>query len=119
MFAHLLDAVARNPGTRSSEVRPDDPLDALIDELAGLRFSLILTARWEASSTEDWGRREELRARLATLRRRYADKIDEIAMTFGVPDAMRAQEYVERSVAVPRGIRLPMESWEEEIDPGI
>jgi hypothetical protein len=119
MLAHLLEAVAPSRDTRYSEVRPAGRLDGLIDELSGLRFTLILTARWEASSKDDWGRWEELRARLATLRRQYADKIDEIAMTISVPDAIRAQEYVERSVAVPGGLRLPMESWEEEIDPGI
>jgi hypothetical protein len=39
-------------------------------------------------------------------RLRYSQKIDEIAMNFGVQQAMRAQDSVEREVTVPRGARL-------------
>src|ERR1700691_6230459 len=71
------------------------------EELAALRFSIILTARWEASDSETPDRRAELRADLALLRKHYGDKIDEIAMTFGVEQAMKAKEEVERTVVVP------------------
>lgn len=90
------------------------------EELAALRFSIILTARWEASDNEIPERRAELRADLVLLRKHYGDKIDEIAMTFGVDQAMKAKEEVERTVVVPRDIA----SWEtpsdgrEEIDEG-
>ena len=76
------------------------------DELAALRFSIILTARWEASDTETSDRRAELRTDLARLRKRYGDKLDEIAMTFGVEQAVKAKEEVERTVVVPREIKL-------------
>jgi hypothetical protein len=76
------------------------------EELAALRFSIILTARWEASDSETSDRRSELRADLALLRKHYGDKIDEIAMTFGVGQAMKAKEEVERTVVVPREMHL-------------
>jgi hypothetical protein len=69
-----------------------------------LRFSIILTARWADSDSESPDRRAELRADLAQLRKHYGDKIDEIAMTFGVDQAMKAKEEVERTVVVPRDI---------------
>ena len=75
------------------------------EELGALRFSIILTARWEASDEENLEQRAELRAELALLRRHYDDKIDEIAMTFGVADAMRAKDRVERTVTVPRDLK--------------
>ena len=75
------------------------------EELGALRFSIILTARWEASDDECPEQRAELRADLALLRRHYDDKVDEIAMTFGVREAMKAKERVERTVRVPRDLR--------------
>jgi hypothetical protein len=84
------------------------------EELAALRFSIILTARWEASDDEDPQQRAELRADLSLLRRHYGDKIDELAMTFGVEEAMRAKDYVERTVVVPRDMKpLNMQHREE------
>jgi hypothetical protein len=75
------------------------------EELAALRFSIILTARWEASDDEDPQQRAELRADLSLLRRHFGDKIDEIAMTFGVEEAMKARDTVERTVVVPRDLK--------------
>jgi hypothetical protein len=75
------------------------------EELAALRFSVILTARWEASEDENPQERAELRADLSLLRRHYGDKIDEIAMTFGVEEAMKAKDQVERTVVVPRDMK--------------
>jgi len=75
------------------------------EELAALRFSIILTARWEASDDEDPQERAELRADLSLLRRHFGDKIDEIAMTFGVEEAMKAKDEVERTVVVPRDMK--------------
>ena len=86
------------------------------DELSALRFSIILTARWAASDSETPERRGELRADLAQLRKHYGDKIDEIAMTFGVDQAMKAKEEVERTVVVPRDTaawETPSEGGEE------
>ena len=79
------------------------------EELASLRFSIILTARWESSDREEPDRRAELRADLKLLRRHYEDKIDEMAMTFGVAQAMKAKEEVERTVVVPCDLKpLPI-----------
>ena len=75
------------------------------EELAALRFSIILTARWEASDDESPEQRAELRADLKLLRRQYGNKIDEIAMTFGVKEAMKAKDHVERTVVVPHDMR--------------
>ena len=75
------------------------------EELAALRFSIILTARWEASDDEDTEERAGLRADLSLLRRHFGDKIDEIAMTFGVEEAMKTKDHVERTVVVPRDLK--------------
>jgi len=90
------------------------------DELSALRFSVILTARWAASDSESPDRRAELRSDLALLRKHYSDKIDEIAMTFGIDQAMKAKEKVERTVVVPRDIvtfEMPSDG-SEELDEG-
>ncbi len=86
------------------------------EELGALRFSIILTARWEASDEENPEQRAELRSELALLRRHYDDKIDEIAMTFGVADAMRAKNRVERTVTVPRDLKpFTLQDAQEEL----
>lgn len=106
MSTHILHAPFANEtmGPASCYVR--ESREAMLayetDELAALRFSIILTARWEAATDEDSEHRAELREDLALLRRHYNDTIDEIAMTFGVAQAMKTKEEVERSVIVPR-----------------
>ncbi len=90
------------------------------EELSTLRFSIILTARWVDSDSETPEHRAELRADLAQLRKHYSDKIDEIAMTFGVDQAMKAKEEVERTVVVPRDMvtsETPSDG-EEEVEEG-
>jgi hypothetical protein len=101
MSTHLLDAVSTGPASRFAREKQKTLLALNTGELAGLRFSIILTAKWEASASVDVERRGELRSELAGLRRIYSQKIDEIAMTFGVQNAMNAKEDVERTVAVP------------------
>lgn len=76
-------------------------LAAEIEELARLRLSIVLTAKWEADRDEDEERRKELRGELESLRRHYFEKIDHIAMAFSVADAMKAKEQVERGVTLP------------------
>jgi len=84
------------------------------EELAALRFSIILTARWEASDDQDPEQRAELRADLLLLRRQFGDKIDELAMTFGVEEAMKAKDNIERTVVVPRDMKpMPIRREEE------
>jgi len=67
-----------------------------------LRFSIILTSRWVASEDEALGRRAELRSELKLLRNHYGDKIDEIAMTFGVRQGDRnsGRSRAERSLSL-------------------
>jgi hypothetical protein len=119
MYTYLLDEVSTGPATRFAQESGEGPLAASIDELAGLRFSIILTARWEGAASDNRELQEDLRARLVRLRRQYSDKIDEIAMAFGVQFALDAKDEVERSVIVPKGISLPVETRDEEIDPCI
>jgi len=116
MPTHLLEASIYH-GTRRAQARQGNHLAVCIEELANLRFTIILTAKWEASATEDVERRDDLRADLVSLRREYSKKIDEIAMTFGVQQAIDAKEEVERSVTVPQSIDLtdlPRDSKDQE-----
>jgi hypothetical protein len=101
-----LDPASINPAARYVRESREALLAYDIEELAVLRFSIILTARWEASGSEEPDRRAELRSELAILRKHYGDKIDEIAMTFGVVAGMNAKEEVERTVVVPRDMKL-------------
>jgi hypothetical protein len=104
----LFTGVTRpGPATRFVQEQREQLFASEMEELAGLRFSIIITAKWEASGEEDQQRREELRLELEDLRGRYLDKIDRIAMTFGVSRAMQAKEEVERNVTMPlRGLSL-------------
>ena len=114
MSAHLLDTVSFGPASRYAQEKLESSLAANTEELAGLRFSIILTAKWEASSNADAERRNELRAELSGLRRHYSQKIDEIAMTFGVQSAIKAKEEVERTVAIPLGMKPLMTPGEDD-----
>ena len=71
------------------------------EELGRLRFAVLLTARWEATGGESPEQRKELLQELRELRRLYGDKIDEIAMIYGVAEAMHAKEEIERTVTLP------------------
>ena len=104
-----LDLATIGPASRYIRDTRVELLDYETEELAALRFSIILTARWAASDDEPPERRAELRDELELLRQHYGDKIDEIAMTFGVQQAMEAQNEVERTVVVPRDLKpIPM-----------
>jgi len=88
-------------GTNFIEEKQQKLLAAEVEELAGLRFSIVITAKWEASRDEDPQRRAELRAELEDLRTRYFEKIDRIAMAFGVAIAIQVKEEVEHRVTLP------------------
>lgn len=106
MFTYLVDEISTVTDSNNDQLSEagKSELETSIDELASLRFSIILTARFADSPTQTLERREELHDRLATLRRQYSDKIDEIAMTLSVQAAMDAKDEVERTVEVPRGV---------------
>jgi len=89
------------PATRFIEEKQEQLLAAAAEELAALRFSIVLTARWEADRDEDPQRRMELRAELESLRACYFDKIDRIAMSLGVDIAMKVKQEVEQTVTHP------------------
>jgi hypothetical protein len=89
------------PASRYIRETREELLAYETEEIAAVRFSIILTARWAASDEETPERRAELRSELELLRKHYGDKIDEIAMTFGVQQAMETQNEVERTVVVP------------------
>ena len=110
-----LDASLLGPASRYIKETREALLVYETEELAALRFSIILTARWEASDDENPEQRAELRADLSLLRRHYGDKVDEIAMTFGVDAAMKAKEHVERTVMVPRDMKPLVIQREEEV----
>ena len=97
----ILDATSNGPPAQCGE----ESLAASIEELARLRFSIVLTANWEAHGSEDALSRKELRDDLDQLRALYFEKIDRIAMTFGVQQAMDAKDEVERRITVPHSGR--------------
>jgi len=110
-----LHSLLMGPSSRSIRESREAMLAYETEELAALRFSIILTARWEASDDEDPQQRAELCADLSLLRRHYGDKIDEMAMTFGVEEAMRAKDEVERTVVVPRDMKPLIIHREEQL----
>jgi hypothetical protein len=114
-----LDLASLNPASRYLHESREYMLTYQTEELAALRFSIILTARWEASGDEEPARRIELRNELMMLRKYYGDKIDDIAMTFGVTQAMKVKDEVEHSVTLPSEVKVSgmpetQNSFEEE-----
>jgi len=101
----VLEAVATAPASQRTHEQAEPHLAVVTGELATLRFSVILTAKWVSSEVESAERSTELRNELVELRRLYDDKIDQIAMTFGVQRAIKAKEEVERTVTLSRGIK--------------
>ncbi len=88
-----LDLATIGPASRYIRETRDELLTYETEELAAVRFSIILTARWAASDDETPEHRAELRSELALLRKHYGDKVDEIAMTFGVQQAGRMRKW--------------------------
>ena len=114
MAAHMLDA-SITPAARCLDQLESALLAGQTDELAGLRFSILLTAKWESSETVSGERRAELRHELSILRSLYLNQLDEIAMSFGVQKAIYLKEEIERTIAIPEEMcpsAIPAE-WEE------
>jgi hypothetical protein len=116
MSTATFELLSLSPGTSHLRETEEPTLAGAIEELVRLRFSILLTARWEAAETDDAERRGELRVELADLRKFYFDEIDEIAMTFGVQHAINAKEEVERNVILPRDAGMPGEPAEDGRD---
>lgn len=98
MPAQMLDAVSIDFATRRVHKTRDLSLAASAQELAILRSSILLTAKWKESSSEDPERRSELRTELVNLGCLYLERIDAIAMRYGVGKAMELKEQVERTI---------------------
>jgi hypothetical protein len=95
------DQMLVGPASRFVHEKWETLLAAEVEELASLRFSIVLTAKWESSCDGDPEQRQELRVELKNLRTRYYDKIDQIAMGFGVAQAMIAKDEVENRITRP------------------
>jgi hypothetical protein len=102
MSTFLFDAISHFPASWYEREKQETNLASFVDDLAVLHFSIVLTAKWEASDSEDEDRRAELREELAQLRHLYDEKLDHIAMTFGVDRAMKAKEEVEGVYRIAR-----------------
>jgi hypothetical protein len=114
MSTAVLDTAALIPASLHARLKRESNLAAFLQELAGLRFSIVLLARWEASDSVDQENRAELRHELKHLRALYLETIDELAMNFGVQQAMDAKKEVERTVEVPRDMMPPLKTRENE-----
>ena len=64
------------PATRFIQEKQQEQLASDVEELANIRFSIVITAKWANSPDEEPERRKELRDELDSLRYRYNDKID-------------------------------------------
>ncbi len=114
MPAPPVETAAIVPAAVFVRLKRETNLAAMTQELAGLRFSIILLARWEASRSVEAANLAELRRELDELRALYFDKIDALAMSFGVQQAMETRASVERSVVVPRGMTPPHVRQQEQ-----
>ncbi len=99
MSAAILDTVVTESAPEASEALLSD---ATV-ELAHLRLLLVAKMQWRphgvGSPSHAYAAQ---RAEVRRLRNRYFEKIDEIAMRFGVQAAMNAQDEVERTLASSR-----------------
>ncbi|MGA7341183.1 MAG: hypothetical protein WBE72_19820 [Terracidiphilus sp.] len=114
MSASVLNSALIVPASVHVRLKHETGLAAMTEELAGLRFSILLLARSEGSRDLDAENRAGLRDELAQLRALYFETIDEVAMSFGVQQAMDAKKEVERNVAVPRDMMPPMKARASE-----
>ncbi len=114
MATAVLDTAALIPASIHVRLKRESNLEAFYQELGGLRFAIVLLARWERSENLDECTRAELREELVHLRALYLDTLDELAMSFGVQQAMDAKAEVERTVEVPRGMMPPMMVCEDQ-----
>jgi hypothetical protein len=105
MSTASFDSTSVLPSTRRICEKEQKSLPAKSEELSGLWLAILLTARWEAQETDSQERREDLQAELDQLRLQYYGVIDEIAMNFGVPQAMAMLQAVERNVRLPQEIK--------------
>jgi hypothetical protein len=109
-LSQSIEIAFEGPASRYVRNRPQTSLSDAVEQLAGFRFSIVLSARWENSGVLDAHARAELRDELCQLRSLYSDKIDEIAMNYGVQAAIDAKESVEREVILPNAMVPPLKT---------
>ena len=107
LLTETLDPAIAGPASRFVVENNSDSICDAVEQLAGLRFAIVLSARWESAGVLDPDDCAELRTELCNLRSRYNNLIDHIAMKYGVQAAMAAQEGVEREVTVPKNMAPP------------
>lgn len=105
MSIYMYEAVSGRPSFPFEREKEETLLATIVSDLAVLRFSIVVTAKWEVAESEDAERRTELRNELASLRLLYFEKIDQIAIKFGVERAMKAKEEVEGTFKSARDIK--------------
>jgi hypothetical protein len=118
MSSDLSNSALSNSVDRLRSEKWKDPLAVCAEELARLRFSINLAAQFAYSSSQHPLRKQELRARLALLRRQYIEKIDEMIL---ILKADRALD--ESTIADPHGVSRAASGQLlpcfDSIDPGI
>ena len=105
-----LDPSIAGPATRYAFHHQQAGLSGAVEQLAGLRFSILLSAKWLGTGVLTGHARTELQDELRQLRLQYSNKIDEIAINYGVQAAMVAVDGVEREVGVPKIMAPPLQS---------
>jgi hypothetical protein len=101
------DPAVAGPASRFVIEQQQASLSDAVEQLAALRFSILLSAKWENSGLFGAGVRADMRDELGRTRNLYNNKIDEIAMNYGVQAAIQAKEGVEREVSIPKNMMPP------------
>jgi len=108
------DPAIAGPASRYVIEQQQVSLADAVEQLAALRFSILLAAKWENSGVLSLDARAELREELHEIRSRYNDKTDEIAMNYGVQAAVVAKEGVEREVTIPKNMMPPLKPRKDD-----
>jgi len=114
MTASLLDSAPIVPASVHAHFRHETTLAAMTQELASVHSSMLVLVRSAKPHSLDAGDLARVREEVAQLRVLYFEKIDEIAISFGVQRAIEAKESVECSVKILSGMLPPAPNQESE-----
>jgi hypothetical protein len=114
MSTSLLSGPPLVPASLHLRLKCQTNLAAFTEELASLRYSILMLTRWEATRDLDCEGLAHLRSEVAELRALFFETIDQIAMCFGVQQAMDAQQEVERTVTASKG-PMPAKKVREQL----
>ena len=101
MYNSILEITSIDRPQKTTPSEEPSRLTVCKIDLKNLHSQIVSRARWESTDSPSTRLRTELQADLVRLRRLYSHKIDEIAMKFGVQQAMDAQASVESCVMEP------------------